>query len=261
MSSSQPAFVFIPGSFSSTYGYHKVVDILKAQGYTDIHNVELESVNESRSEPATMADDASTIHETLAKLSDQGKDIVMAMSSYGGFPGSEACKGLSKTERGASGNEGGVVALVYIASFLAPVGASLTDMLSAGLPPTIKDAQDAGRPYMDLNRDEDWKGIFNDLGSDEEKKGYMSMMGRHSTVSFSGKLTYPAYKHIPSTYIHTKNDMIVPPPFQLYMIDAAKQDGADIKVVELDSGHVPVLSFPDQVVKILLDAGKGSVGT
>lgn len=62
------------------------------------------------------------------------------MNSYGGFPGTEATKGLSKGEREKGGKEGGVVALVYLASFIPPVGTSLRGSIGENLPDSIKNA-------------------------------------------------------------------------------------------------------------------------
>jgi hypothetical protein len=49
------------------------------------------------------------------------------MHSYGGIPGSAACKGLSKAERKKQSLKGGIVGLVYIASFALDQGVSLGD--------------------------------------------------------------------------------------------------------------------------------------
>ena len=86
--------------------------------------------------------------------------MVLAMNSYGGFPGTEATKGLSKGEREKEGKEGGIVALVYLASFIPPVGMSLRKSMGDDLPDSIKNAVSTGLTLRSLpslvKRSETW---------------------------------------------------------------------------------------------------------
>ncbi|KAG4439575.1 hypothetical protein IFR05_004923 [Cadophora sp. M221] len=245
------AFVLVPGSFSPTTFYEKVVPLLQSHGYA-VHPTALQSAGERPQGPATFQEDASFIHSTILKLVEQDKDVILAMNSYGGFPGTEASKGLSKAEREKEGKKGGIVALVYLASFIPPVGMSLRASLGDNLPDSIKNAGD----YMKLDYDEDWKNIFSDL-LEAEAKHYMNLMPNHSTVSFSGELTYPGYKFIPVTYLLTENDKIIPVESQREMIAFARGEGVDVKVVKTDSGHCPMLSIPARTVEVLIGAAKG----
>ncbi|KAH6714384.1 hypothetical protein BKA61DRAFT_482088, partial [Leptodontidium sp. MPI-SDFR-AT-0119] len=105
--------------------------------------------------------------------------------------------------------------------------------------------------YMTLNPAEDWVNIFSDL-PESEAKHYMSLMPNHSTISFSGELTHPGYKYIPVTYLLTENDKIIPMEAQRQMIDFARGEGADVKVVETSAGHCPMLSIPEKTVDVLI---------
>ncbi|PVH87534.1 alpha/beta-hydrolase [Cadophora sp. DSE1049] len=247
------AFVLVPGSFSPTTFYEKITPLLKNRGF-DVHPTALQSAGERPASkgPATFQEDAAYIHSTLLQLVEQGKDVVLAMNSYGGLPGTEATKGLSKGERGKEGKEGGVVALVYLASFIAPVGMSLRKSMGEDLPDSIKTAGD----YMTLNYDEDWKNIFSDM-PDDEARHYMNLMPSHSTISFSGELTHPGYKYIPSTCLLTEGDKIIPVEGQRQMIEFARGEGVDVKVVETSAGHCPMLSIPEKTVDVLVAAASG----
>jgi pimeloyl-ACP methyl ester carboxylesterase len=279
------AFVLIPGSFSSASVYHKVTAQLASRGY-EVHETELLSASKQRDVgPATMAEDAAHIADVISRLVNQGKRVVLGMNSYGGFPGTEAAKGMSKAERqqNDSSGSGAVVGLVYIASFIPPVGMSLRMMLSKIQPDIFQDAVSSecqfpfcsslnasDRPpiengsltmvdssiqpdYMNLNPSINHKTIFSDLPEDEAKY-YMDQMSIHSTISFSGRLTHPAYKHVPVTYLLTAADKMFLPEYQRATIDAAERDGIVVRTVELDSGHTPMLSMPDEVVQVLLEA-------
>jgi len=117
------------------------------------------------------------------------------------------------------------------------------------IPDSIKNAGD----YMTLDHDEDWKNIFSDMPEDEAKH-YMSLMPNHSTISFSGELTHPGYKYIPSTYLLTEGDKIIPVEAQRQMIEFAKGEGVKMKVVETSAGHCPMLSIPEKTVDVLVAA-------
>jgi hypothetical protein len=137
------AFVLVPGSFSPTTFYEKVTLLLQNHGYA-VHPTALQSAGERPHGPATFQEDASFIHSAILTLVEQGKDVVLAMNSYGGFPGTEASKGLSKAEREKKGKKGGIVVLVYLASFIPPVGMSLRASMGDNSPDSIKNAVSTG---------------------------------------------------------------------------------------------------------------------
>jgi pimeloyl-ACP methyl ester carboxylesterase len=69
-----------------------------------------------------MADDAAFIAAALAKLADDGQDIVLVAHSYGGIPATEALNGLAKGQRMEEGKEGGVVRVAYLSALMPGVG-------------------------------------------------------------------------------------------------------------------------------------------
>ena len=62
-------------------------------------------------------------------LLDEGKDVVIAMHSYGSVVGSSAVQGLSKTERAREGKKGEVLGLVWMVGLVIPVGVSALDRM------------------------------------------------------------------------------------------------------------------------------------
>lgn len=97
------------------------------------------------------------------------------------------------------------------------------------------------------------KGTFNELPL-EKAVDLVKMMGRHSALSFAGCLTYPAYKHIPSSYIFCENDFIIPPDKQREFIDRIKKAiGKEVDVHNLGTGHCPNVTAPEQVAKVIVD--------
>jgi pimeloyl-ACP methyl ester carboxylesterase len=130
----KPTLVFIPGAWHGPEAFETVISQLKGHGYpvTALH---LPSVGGDLS--TTMTDDAAYIQKAVSPLVEDGKEVVLVMHSYGGVPGTESVKGLSKKEREAAGKEGGVASLVYLTSFLLVPGLSLAAFLNNQMPPWI----------------------------------------------------------------------------------------------------------------------------
>jgi len=137
---SKPAIVIVPGSFSPASFYTDVVDALQASGFEAI----VETLPSSARSPlrqekaATMEEDAAFFHDIAEKLADEGKDVVIVTHSYGGIPGTECSKGLSKAERQAASKTGGISRLVYVTSVVPAPGKSLKDLMGDLVPSSIK---------------------------------------------------------------------------------------------------------------------------
>ncbi|KIW95965.1 uncharacterized protein Z519_03031 [Cladophialophora bantiana CBS 173.52] len=246
------AFVLVPGGFSGPECYGRVVDILQATG-GEVHALRNPSVPVEKtgsSKLHTMHDDAQQVARTIEAATGRGKDVVVVMHSYGGFPGTEAVKGQDKTSRAAQGLEGGVVALVYIASVIPSKGMSMHSFTMAERLPTILGnlggwiaPAAAGSPTK----------IFSDLPADEASK-YFDTLRPQAAVTFAGRVTFPAWKTVPVTYICAAKDEIIPPHAQRTMVDRLRRQGIRINEVELQTGHLPTLSMPEAVAKAIVDA-------
>lgn len=78
------------------------------------------------------------MHDEIARLSDDGKEVVVVAHSYGGMVGAGAVKGLERIARHKAGKSGGVIMLVYMTAFVAKAGTSLLDMLGGKWLPWMK---------------------------------------------------------------------------------------------------------------------------
>jgi pimeloyl-ACP methyl ester carboxylesterase len=122
---SKPAIVVVPGAWHSPEHFAPTTELLEKAGYS-VHGVHLPSVRDEAPFPASHHADSEAIRATILQaLDDEGRDVLLVMHSYGGIPGTDACKGLGKEDRGNDGKTTGIVGLVYIASFVAQVGQSL----------------------------------------------------------------------------------------------------------------------------------------
>ncbi|KAJ5367890.1 alpha/beta-hydrolase [Penicillium cataractarum] len=115
-----PTIVFVPGAWHTCDYYKQVISILMAKGFPTV-TVNLPSVGGISS----MADDALAIQEVTSKLVYDGQEIILVMHSYGGIPGTESAKGLSRELRLAKGEPGGIIALVYVTAYLIKEGMSV----------------------------------------------------------------------------------------------------------------------------------------
>lgn len=280
----KPAIIIAPGSFSIPAFYDIFVSQLSTHRY-DVQVVSLPSVG---SEKATnMTDDANAIKVVITKTADEGKDIVLVMHSYGGIPGTESAHGLGKKSREAAGKEGGVIALLYVAALLVQPGMSLGSTLGAGsgVPDYVKvevslftillmsaayfaypgtfgvfklplDIDCSQGDFMTLEPQGNAKATFSDLPVDQAL-AWATKMPHHSAITFGGELQYPTYKDIPSAYLYTEDDKVIPPEMQRSMIDAANQDaanqltGVSITKYPIQSGHVPFISAPAAVAEVV----------
>lgn len=130
---SKPSILLIPGATGLPDHYDAFFKVIAARGY-EIRGLHLPSVclkTETREgPPPTMYDDAAFIAKNVESLADEGKDVLIIMHSYGGVPGTESVKGLSKSERQKQGKKGGVVRFAYMTCLVPAVGVSAADVQS-----------------------------------------------------------------------------------------------------------------------------------
>lgn len=281
MATLKPVIVFVPGAFSRPSDYDLVSGPLREAGY-DVHVVHHPSSPDILVHPTpSMYDDADNIHLLVETLADEGKDIVMVMHSYGGLPGTQACEGMSRTERLRASKPGGIVRLLYVGAAVAPVGSSMAGVLRTEMPlPSIETAH--GRPSLwtsislslggviplswtawlfspsslaasveglwAYNRD---PAVFTDwLLTDMPREEALKYASGSSPVAQSVKstvtpLTYAGYKNIPCAYMLTKLDRVNSPEVQRGFIGLIeKESGSKVDVYEYEVGHCPQLSQP-----------------
>jgi len=121
----RPSIVIIPGSFSSAAGYYELVDMIAQHGYEAFAN-NLPSISRHPpEEAASLQDDAVFFRSIIRKIADQGQDVIVLSHSYGGIVGTEAIKGVLKTERHAKGLPGGVIRIIYLSAIVLREGTSM----------------------------------------------------------------------------------------------------------------------------------------
>lgn len=100
--------------------------------------------------------------------------------------------------------------------------------------------------------------FYNDLSADEAKNTAGTLL-HHSYKCFASKITYPAYKDIPTTYQLCIKDNALPLFAQEKMVEDARALGVQIDTQTFDASHSPFLSMPDEVVAACKRAVGGSL--
>ena len=119
---SKPTIIFVPGAWHNPTVWAHCTTRLISLGYP-VLAVHLPS---TRNPPQDSFDpDVAIIRKAITDASETG-DVVLAMHSYGGMPGTQAAKGMGKDD----GGKGRLVRLVYIASFATRKGTNLHDELA-----------------------------------------------------------------------------------------------------------------------------------
>jgi pimeloyl-ACP methyl ester carboxylesterase len=225
---SKPSIVLVHGAFADGSSWAKVIPLLDNDGYTVI----------AVQNPLTsLADDIAT---TKRVIEAQKSPVVVVGHSYGGAVITAA----------AAGNPN-VKSLVYVAAFApdtdevldAPVAKFAAPALSSAL---ILDA--AGFLYVDRAKFRDV--LCSDVPLAEARIAAATQKPVSGSV-FKASVPEAAWRTIPSWYIVASDDQAINPELERFY---AKRIGAT--TTEIKSSHVPFLSHPKEVAKVIVAAAK-----
>ncbi len=221
--STKPTIVLVHGAFADGSSWSKVIPILEGHGYYVI----------AVQNPLTsLADDIAT---TKRVIDAQKGPVVAVGHSYGGAVITDA----------AAGNAN-VKSLVYVAAFAPDAGEALA-AAGAKLAPAalgkalVPDA--AGFLYIDRAKFHD---VFcKDVPAAEARIMAATQKPVNSSV-FGAITTNAAWKTVPSWYIVCSEDQAINPEAERFL---AKRMNA--KTTEIRSSHVPFLSHPKDVARVI----------
>jgi len=217
--------VLVHGAFADGSSWAKVIPILQAKGY---------NVVAVQNPLTSLADDVAATHRALAL---QNGPVILVGHSWGGAVITEA------------GTDPKVAALVYVAAFGLDAGESVGEV-GKGYPPqpSFKDPIVDKQGFMTLNTDAFVKHFASDLPA-VEAKVLAAAQGPTSTSVFGSKISTPAWKTKPSWYIVGKKDEAIAPDEERFFAKRMKA-----ATTELDTSHVPMLSKPNEVAVIIMEA-------
>lgn len=257
-SNTKPIIVIVHGAFHPPIYYRKLIEPLRAQGYTVLAPALPTTGLDDSVAGTTYVDDVRRIYESLLPLLDEeGREAVVVGHSQGGIAASAATEGQTVAERKARGLGGGIKAVVYIAAVALPErGLSLLGSMGLSeenLPPNTYRAE--GPHYVPILPAEK-KGVvplYNMLPEEEQWRAAEGIVYQ-SRASLSAPVHFVAADvTVPKTYIVCTQDMAAAPQFQ-----KAWAEASGCRAVEIESDHSPFMDAgrAKQVIDIIVDVAE-----
>ena len=225
----KPTIVFVHGLWADGSSWNKLINPLADKGYKVI----------SVQNPTTsLADDVAATKRAIDRA---GGDVILVGHSWGGFVITEA------------GVDPRVKALVYIAAFAPDKGETVASLGESAAATALSGFLQNANGYLTLSREGVAKAFAQDLNQQEQDVVYAVQQPAFQKV-FGDAGTGAAWKTKPSWYVVASEDKTINPELEKRM---AKR--ANAKTTVLKTGHVAMLSKPNEVLDVILDAAK-SVG-
>jgi pimeloyl-ACP methyl ester carboxylesterase len=224
----KPVIVLVHGAFADASAWNKVIPILQGDGYM---------VTAVQIPLSSLSDDVAA---TQRVLHGQTGPVVLVGHSWGGAVITAA----------AAGNKN-VKSLVYVAAF-APDAGEVVTAPAANYPApelnAVLEPDEAGFVYIDRARFHD--AFARDL-PEADTRIMAATQKPINGKAFGETVSAAAWKTIPSWYIVSTEDHAINPDLERYY---AKRIGAT--TTEIKASHVPFLSHPKEVARVIEAAAK-----
>jgi pimeloyl-ACP methyl ester carboxylesterase len=223
--------VLVHGAFADGSSWAKVIPILQAGGYR---------VTAVQNPLTSLADDVAATQRVLAQ---QDGPVILVGHSWAGVVITEA------------GTDAKVAGLVYVAAFGPDQGEKVGELGKSYAPPAalaspIVDAQG----FMTLPAEDVVKHFASDLPAGEARV-LAATQGPINASAFAAQVAGVAWKTKPAWCIVATHDEAIAPDEERFF---AKRMHAT--TTELASSHVPMLSQPEAVAKVIMDAAEKALG-
>ena len=222
----KPTIVFVHGLWADGSSWNKLINPLADKGYKTI----------AVQNPTTsLADD---VAETKRAIDRAGGDVILVGHSWGGFVISEA------------GVDPRVKALVYIAAFAPDKGETVASLSASATPTALSGFLQNANGYVTLSREGVAQAFAGDLNQKEQDVVYAVQQPAFHRV-FSDVASGAAWKTKPSWYVVASDDKTINPELEKRMAQRASA-----KTTILKTSHVAMLSKPNEILNVILDAVK-----
>jgi pimeloyl-ACP methyl ester carboxylesterase len=224
----KPNIVLVHGAWADGSSWSAVIESLQADGY---------NVTAPQFPETSLADDVARLRHVLAH---QNGPTVVAGHSYGG-----------QIMTALGDDAPNVVALVYVAAFGIDEGESLGALLGSG-PPTPSLAHIAvDEQAFGWLPEDDFVGHFaGDLAPAKARVLY-AVQQPLAMSTFEDVMGVPAWRSHPTWYLVAANDEAIPPDAERMFAQRM-----EATTVEVPSGHLAMVSHPDEVVRLIEAAAK-----
>ena len=230
----KPTVVLVHGGWADASSWNAVVERLQDRGYPVVA-----PPNPLRG----LQGDAAYLSSVLATISGP---IVLVGHSYGGTVMTDAATG-----------DPNVKALVYIAAFAPDVGDSIATLEAMNPGSQVGLSTLTLRPYPGGVDAYITPSVFHSVFCADVPTSTAAVMAATQRPIDAAVLAEPsgppAWRTIPSWYLVASDDHAIPAATERFM---AKRAGAT--TVEISASHVAMVSHPDTVTNLILDAARAA---
>jgi pimeloyl-ACP methyl ester carboxylesterase len=225
-----PNIVLVHGLWADGSSWSKVIPILQNAG----HRVIAVQLAER-----SLADDVATVKRAIDLV---GGPTILVGHSFGGF-----------VITNAAYNNPNVTGLVYVSAFAPDEGESAVNFVPVeSLPPGLLVFDSGGFAY--LNPEMFPQAFAQDVNTTEAETLAVVQKPAHQSL-FSEPSGPPAWKQLPTWFEVSEGDHIIPPDAQRMFAQRM-----NATTISLNSSHASLVSHPDEIAKLILDAARGSTG-
>ena len=222
--STKPTIVFVHGLWADGSPWSKVINPLVDKGYKVI----------SVQNPTTsLADDVTATKRAIDRADG---DVILIGHSWGGSVITEA------------GADQRVKGLVYVAAFAPDKGETAGSLAESAAPTILGGFVQNANGYLTLSREGVAKGFAGDLSPKEQDVVFAVQQPASKSV-FGDVGVNAAWRTKPSWYVVASEDNAINPELEKRMAERA-----NAKTTVLKSSHVAMLSKPNEVLDVILDA-------
>lgn len=225
VSPTNPTVVLVHGAWADASSWRLVIPHLLDKGIP---------VVAVQNPTSSLIDDVTATRRALAAIKGP---IVLVGHSWGGAVITEA------------GNDPKVKALVFVAAFAPKAGESVGDQVGAHAPPpALSKIVDSGDGFLMLSEEAWIADVAHDLPKADARVLAITQTPLPK-LTFGEKIKEAAWASRPNWYIVSAEDRAVSVELQRTLASAMKA-----KTTELKASHMSLLSMPDAVVGVILDA-------
>src|ERR671919_709919 len=228
MATNATNIVLVHGLWADGSSWSKVIPILQNAGHKVIA-VQL---------PAhSLADDVETIKRSIDLVCGP---VTLVGHSFGGFEITNAAY-----------NNPNVTGLVYVSAFAPDEGESAVNFVPVeSLPPGLLVVDSGGFAY--LNPQMFPQAFAQDVNTTEAEILAAVQKPAHQSL-FTEKSGPPAWKQLPTWFVVSENDRIIPPDAERMFAQRM-----NATTISLNSSHASLVSHPNEIAQLILDAARGS---
>ncbi len=220
----KPTVIFVHGLWADGSSWSKVIAPLIASGYPVI----------SVQNPTTSLEDDMTA--TRRAIERAGGNVVLVGHSWGGFVISQA------------GNDPRVKALVYVAALMPDNGETIPSLSAKAAATKLGTFLKPADGFITLSKEGVMQAFASDVSKAEQELIFATQPPASEAV-FKAEASNVAWKQKPSWYIVATKDGAINPDLERMM---AKRGNA--KTTEINASHVPMVSKPVEVLKVVKEA-------